>query len=553
MMTKLDTHLIAVVVYPDRARLTRQGQLALQAGSHQVEIADLPLRMDPASARASARGTARARLMGLQVQRAFFAQTPAEQVRVLEEQLEAAQDKMSGLDAQVALLEQQRAHLDALAGHTELYATALAAGEMSFDQQSALFESLRKSAATLDTEHLELVGQKRALERQIQQIKRQLDQLRSAQPRERYVAQIDLEVTQPGDLSIELTYVVSGAGWTPLYDLRLVEGQREGSQEPSMEFGYLAQVTQTSGEDWVIPEGGRTVQEGAAQEQNGDLTLSTARPALAATLPELDPWYVGPRPPPVAKMMTAAAPLRMAAPAAMEDRAPAPMAMGAGLAEMPVMQAEEALASVERSGAAVTYRVAGKVSIPSDGTPQKVTVARYSLPPKLDYVAAPRLVEAAYRRAKVTNDSPYTLLPGPANLFAGDEFIGATRMELTAPQEEIELYLGVDDRLKVERELKRREVDKSMLGGKRRIHYSYEIRLENLLDAERTITVHDQIPVSRHEDLKVRLEAADPKPTKQTDLNLLDWELSLVPRQKYTIHFDFVIEFPQTMEVIGLP
>jgi uncharacterized protein (TIGR02231 family) len=180
-------------------------------------------------------------------------------------------------------------------------------------------------------------------------------------------------------------------------------------------------------------------------------------------------------------------------------------------------------------------------------------VARYSLPPRLDYVAAPRLVEAAYRRAKALNDSLYTLLPGPANLFAGDEFIGATRLELTAPQGEIELYLGVDDRLKVERELKRRDVDKSMLGGKRRIRYSYEIRLENLLDAETTVTIHDQMPVSRHEDLKVRLESADPKPTQQTDLNLLDWELSLTPKQKRAIHFDFIIEYPQTLEVIGLP
>ena len=78
------------------------------------------------------------------------------------------------------------------------------------------------------------------------------------------------------------------------------------------------------------------------------------------------------------------------------------------------------------------------------------------------------------------NDSPYTLLPGASNLFAGDEFIGATQLEMTAPQGEIELYLGADDRVKVERELKRREVEKTIIGGKRRIHYGYEIRLENL-------------------------------------------------------------------------
>lgn len=102
-----------------------------------------------------------------------------------------------------------------------------------------------------------------------------------------------------------------------------------------------------------------------------------------------------------------------------------------------------------------------------------MTVARYPLAPKLDYVSAPKLVEAAYRRAKVANDSAYTLLAGPANLFAGDEFIGTTQLELTAPGGGIELFLGVDDRLRVKRELKRRDVDKKMLSDRRRLVYGY--------------------------------------------------------------------------------
>ena len=111
----------------------------------------------------------------------------------------------------------------------------------------------------------------------------------------------------------------------------------------------------------------------------------------------------------------------------------------------------------------------------------------------------------------------------------------------------------MDDRLKVERELKRREVDKTLLGGKRRIRYAYEIRLENLLPVQAALTLHDQIPVARHEEIKVRLEAADPKPTRQSELNLLDWELSLAPREKRTLRFDFSVEYPQAMEVTGLP
>jgi uncharacterized protein (TIGR02231 family) len=219
---------------------------------------------------------------------------------------------------------------------------------------------------------------------------------------------------------------------------------------------------------------------------------------------------------------------------------------------MEVRAAEEAKASVETGGAALTYRLPAAATIPADGAPHKVTVARYELSPRLDYVATPKLVEAAYRRVKVANDSAYTLMPGQANLFADDEFIGSTPLELTAPGGEIELYVGVDDRLSVKRELKRYQVDKMFMGNKRRLHYAYEVTLENLLAFEVPVTLHDQIPVSRHEEIRVRLDAAEPKPTEQTELNELKWELRLAPAQKAVVRFEFTVEHPQDMVLSGL-
>lgn len=525
-MDNLETQVLAVVVYPDRARVTRQGQIILANGVHQIEISGLPVRMNPDSARASAHGTALARLLGLQMQRAFYTETPAEQVRLLEEQLEGAEDEMAALEAQIVQVTTSRARLDTLAGHTHLYARALAAGETTVEAQLTFFNALRQSSAQLDAENLSLQTRKRTLERRIQQIKQQLDQLRNARPRERYTAVVEVEVSQPGDLTVELSYVITGAGWAPLYDLRLSEG--EGAAV--LEVGYLAQVSQQSGEDW----------------RDITLTLSTARPALAARLPELEPWYIEP---------VHALPLDVVA-------APRAAVMKASLADVQMERGvegrkpgpvEEARATVSQSGAAVTYLAPGKVTIPPDGAQHKVVITRYPLSPNLDYVTAPGLVEAVYRRAKVINASPYTLLPGKANLFTGDDFIGSTQLELVAPQGEVELYFGVDDRIKVERELKRREVDKTLIGGKRRLHYAYEIRLENLLGAVASLALHDQLPVARHEEIKVRLDSVEPKPSQQTELNLLKWELTLAPKEKRTLRFEFTVEYPQTLEVQGLP
>jgi hypothetical protein len=40
---------------------------------------------------------------------------------------------------------------------------------------------------------------------------------------------------------------------------------------------------------------------------------------------------------------------------------------------------------------------------------------------------------------------------------------------------------------------------------------------------------------------------------RSRELNLLDWELDLAPKEKKTIRFEFVVEYPQEMRVMGLP
>ncbi|OGO31916.1 MAG: hypothetical protein A2Z16_11690 [Chloroflexi bacterium RBG_16_54_18] len=441
-------------------------------------------------------------------------------MRKLENQLEAVQDELTILDRRLELVKSRRIQLEALAGQSEVFATALASGEMDVETQMKLFASLQKHAGDLDTELGKLQGERRGIERRLEQLKNQLEQINSSRPPERFKAAVEVDVSAGGRLNFQLSYTVAKAGWKPLYDLRL----SDTVGKTQLEAGYLAQVTQLSGEDWVGVE----------------LSLSTARPALATILPELKPWFIQPQ---------IAAPVRPA----LRNAAALPtmdMTMSAKAVEEPV---EEAVSKIDGSGASITYHTAAKVDIPSDGSAHKVTIGRFALKPDLDYVSSPRLVEAVYRKAKLVNESDYLLLPGTANLFSGEEFIGSTALELTTPQGEIELYLGVEDRIRVERELKRREVDKSLIGGKRRVHYGYELKLENLLPSAVHLTVHDQMPVGRHEDIKVKLEAAVPKPQEPGELNLLDWELDLAPKEKKTIRFDFQVEYPQEMRVMGLP
>lgn len=546
MTKRLKTAITAVTVYPDRARVTRTGRLNVGAGQHQLEIAELPLTLSPESVRASGRGTARARLGGVDVRRAFYTETPSASAADLERRITELEDQENALTDEESIHKSTLGFVNGLAQQSESYGRGLAYGKFGAQEGAELLAFLTERATAAQDRLRAIAVEKRELADQKTKLKRELDQIHSARPRERYAALVEIQVMTAGSLEIELTYVVNHARWTPLYDLRLTEGgQAASSDEASVEIGYLAQVVQRSGEDW------RGVQ----------MTLSTARPALSATLPELNPWYVGVyAPPPPAPAAAPAPPMAKRVVRPGRARA-AEGTLGAGLdgafalveeaeppAEMEVAQAE-----VSQEGTAVTFTVAQPVDVPSDGSPHKTAVATLSLSPELDYLTVPKLVAAAYRRATIANDSEFTLLPGPVNIFYSNEFVGTTQLKHIAPNETFKLFLGADDRIKVERKLVTREVDKRFLGDRRRLRYAYQIEIKNLRDRQEKAIVQDQLPVSSHEDIKVRPEEFLPEPAKQTDLGILEWPLTLDPGQEIKIIFGFTVEHPRHLTLTGLP
>lgn len=524
--TAIETKVIAVTVFPDRARVTRSGRVPLAVGPQSLLVSQLPLVLLPDSLRAAGKGTARAKLLGVASRLEHFYETPAQAALQLEQQIQAVSDADADQVARAMVAEKEQKSLDALAAESEMFARGLALRNRSPEEQGALLDFISGRSRALQAELLAVSRERRGLAKELDRLKRELSAVQSARPKQRFSAVIELEVSAAGDLEVELTYVVTGAGWQPLYDIR--------SADATLEVSYLAQVAQNTGEDWP----------------DVAVTLSTARPSLTLAIPELDPWYLRPRAPiaPAGPMMA-----RSMAPQAM----PAPMAAAKAAGGLQIEQALEELAvdsaAVSESGAALTYTLAASADIPGNNEPRKVNVATLNFKPVVTYVTAPKLEQVFYRRAEIKNDSHYSLLPGRAQLFEGDEYLGATAIDFVAPGQTFELALGADERMRVERELAARDVDKAfIIGDRRRIRYGYTIELENLRDTPQQVVVRDQIPVARDEQIKIKLDSADPKPSEQTELGQLEWKLTLDRGAKRTLRFDFSVEHPRSMDVIGL-
>jgi uncharacterized protein (TIGR02231 family) len=526
METILESAVKKVTVYPDQARVTVGGALSLPAGVHRILVGDLPVTLDRDSVRVAGAGEARVRLLGVDVRPVELERAPAVRVRELEEQIERLGDDVQELADGEASLAAQAKYLEGLRQATEHYARGLATGRITVEVQSQVTTFIQEQDTQTRAALRELGRRKRDLTRQLDRLKRELAALSSGRAPRRLQAAVDLEVLSEGRFEPEITYAVRNAHWSPLYDVRLLEDQAD----PRLEVTVLAQISQQTGQEW----------------SGVQLQVSTARPALTMRLPELTPWYVDqrtPRPPMIDQAAGPQAKARMAA-ATLGEAAPAPVAEA--------YQAEQAYAEAEVSEAAVTYAVAGQADIPSDGSPHKVTLRRMELRPRLDYLTVPRLNTAVFRRVKSQNDAVEPLLPGALSLFAGDEYIGSGQIGYIPAGGDLELLLGAEERIKVERELARREVDKVTLRDRRQLVYGYKITVHNFLARNVELELQDHYPVSRDEQIRVRLERVSPEPAEQSDLHIMKWKLGLAAGAEQTVYFEFSVEHPRSLQVSGL-
>jgi uncharacterized protein (TIGR02231 family) len=529
----VQSEIVAVTIYADRALVTRRGVVDLTGIEQELVIISVPETLATESVRVSGTGTVGVRLMGVSSDRIYTTEPMAERVAHLTRQIEQLEAEKRHLQAQVDALVLQSSFIAGLREKTEEpFAQSLSRKNLSLSETLDFLNFLGSQYSEYAIASGECKTQQQELDKELQALRASLQKIQTPHPRESLSIVVGVEVAGEGKFELELSYIVNRASWTPLYDLRF------DTSSDIVHLGYLAEITQSSGEDWI----------------GANLTLSTAKPGLGTLPPKLEPWYIdAPRPQMLRRRKFAAQPPLL--PSIAEPPASAARAdwQGEGeVAEDDLIPAETVTAEVSKEGSVVTFKLNGGGNIPSDGAPHKTTIFNDDYPCNFDYVAMPRLVSFAYLQANVKNNpSGATLLPGKANIFRNNVFIGTTSLENIAPGQEFKLNLGIDEGLKIERDLVERLVDKRLISNQRRITYSYRLIITNLLDKEVNLKVTEQLPASRNEQIKVRLSRSNPQ-IQLGEMGILEWLLTLPPLEKREIYYQFNVEHPPELMVVGL-
>lgn len=392
-----------------------------------------------------------------------------------------------------------------------------------------LYSEFSNAIASVDKEQ-------KQLDKQLQVLIHQLQQLSTPLQSESASIIVTLEPSAAGEFELEVSYIVKQASWIPLYDLRL------STTNEQINLSYLAEVKQNSGEDWV----------GVA------LTLSTNKPGLGTLPPKLTPWYIDaqrPSYPGLTRNNTSQSPSLSSGSlfATMPYPGMTPVPDAARELELELLnKALVSTAQVSQAGGIVTFEVRSANTINSDGAPHKTIIFNADYPCRAEYIAIPRLVSSAYLQSAIANPlTGVTLLPGKANLFRDNTFIGTTELENIAPGQEFMLNLGIDEGVKIERALVERQVDKKFIGNQYQTTYAYRLIITNLREQQVELKLTEQLPVSRNEKITVRLTSSNPQ-IQSSELGTLQWLFTLSPRTQHEVYYQFMVEHPPELTIVGL-
>jgi uncharacterized protein (TIGR02231 family) len=519
----------AVTVYRSSARVLRTAAVDLPRGAGRIVFAALPDRLDDDSLRVEGKGSARARVFGVAVERVTGAEAAAADARAAEGRLEDLQDEDRALEDRLKAAHARAKLVESLRStYAEERARNLALREVSTKEWRDVGAFVESELAGVSAEVRRVEGVRRELGRRIAQARAELDKLQAKRAQTTKTVTVEVEAERAGAFEVTLSYAVAEAGWEAIWDARLAPGAG------TMELTFLGSVWQRTGEDWT----------------DVALSVSTAQPRRGLYVPQLEPHYLV-RAEPVRPWVA-----EKRARARAEQASPSAAAPAEGYAQREATEdLSMAEANVEQGLLSATFTAASRETVDGSGQARKVSLARFPLRAEIVRTAAPRVEAAAFLTAKAVNETGFPLLAGVAAVYVGDELAGRAAIRATPPGGELELAFGADDRIEIERKVLERRRESAGLVSKADV-YRYHVRIgvKNRWETPVAVRLLDLVPVSRDEKIEVALLDGTTAATREDPERpgVRAWELALGPREEKVVELRYEIRFPRGFPVAGL-
>lgn len=500
-----------VIVYTNRAMIMKESVCSVKRGDNIIRLTGLTPNLMDQSIQVSIADQSDIRIGEVVVEETYLNQTEQPGLQKLKLQLNTLDDQIKEGFNQIDVIKSSNDFIKRINPFPQNLRVTVADLE-SHDRylEKSLTENFGRIAA-IESKLKKLGEEQKAVEKEIADFNAGKEQSKSI------VIHL-LSTVEKSNIKLLFSYVTPEAGWNSLYEARA------DYSASTIDLNYLASIWQSTGEDW----------------REANVELSTAQPFVYGNTPELSAWYVDVYTPRV--YMTKSARV-------MEVGAVSELSVNDNEFSGVIKNTE-----IREENTSFSFVLPRKVDVASDGKPHQFTIANAGSPATLSYYTVPKLIQNAFLKASMKNPFKFPLLTGSLSVFLDQKLVGnGSVAEVVLPEGEMNIALGIDEGIKIERKLQKKFTDYSGVFNKEtKVNYEYTIEITNGKSKKVTLNLNDQFPISRNE--KIRIESTPVKGDEVVvnEEGIISWKVTLAAGEKKSIPIQFSVSYPKELSVTGL-
>jgi len=204
------------------------------------------------------------------------------------------------------------------------------------------------------------------------------------------------------------------------------------------------------------------------------------------------------------------------------------------------------------------FEATGKVEIPANGRAHRIHLMAREAACAMRFVCVACEDDRVFREAEIQNPLEAPLLPGPVDVFVEGLLLTTSPLSAVDRGGRIRIGLGVEERLRVTRNVRANEETRGMLGGSTAVNHSISVEVASSLAADASVEIIERLPVTTDKEIQVSLTKAEPRPEdydqKQRGQPVRGGKRFLIAVKagaKAALSMDYSIVLPAGSEIVG--
>lgn len=505
-----------VTVYLDKAQVGNRVSCNITSGVTEIVVKNLPQDLFPKSIQVTGKGDYT--LLGVQHTLNYLnANAHSNAVQALEDSVESISDKINLLNQLKEVLTEEE---KMILSNQSLKGTDATLKALELEDMADFYRERLTNIRQKQLYDTRLINK---LQKELYKYQTQLNTARSEynKPSSDVTIKVSSKIAQTAQLNLE--YITGNARWYPVYDLRVKDLGKD------IQLVYKAQIVQETGLNW----------------DNVKLKLSTTNPSIDGTKPELSKWELEFYAPITYRYNDDKKNKSMAPEMLSMDETAAMPSMGAAA------KSSADYTTVVETSLFVEFDIAIPYTVQSNPQGQLVDVQNYTLPVSFRHGAVPKLSNSCYLMADITGWETLALLPGTAQLYYQNNFVGESYLNPLNFSDTLSLSLGADPKVLIEREQIKDFTTNRLIGSNRKQEYAYRIKIRNTKKEAITLKVEEQIPVSTNNQITVELLDAGGA-AHELESGKLTWNLNIGANETKELVFKYSVKYPKGKVISNL-